>query len=118
MSGYPPPNARKRPEAAQPCLLAHKGLAGIDSSDKPRFFRSAGGVTFEMYNIQTQHAPTSKYIHIFNVKCSKEALRNEDFCSLPRKANCGRREYIQTQPSHGVSRTRAEGKKIINSVLP
>ncbi len=98
--------------------VSPKGLTGIDSSDKPRFFRSAGGVTFEMYNIQTQHALTSKYVHIFNVKCSKEALRNEDFCSLPRKANCGRREYIQTRPSHGVSRTRAEGKKIINSVLP
>ena len=26
--------------------------------------------------------------------CSREALSNENFCSLPRAANCGRREYM------------------------
>ncbi|GKG94569.1 hypothetical protein CE91St38_25770 [Desulfovibrionaceae bacterium] len=98
--------------------VSPKGLTGIDSSDKPRFFRSAGGVKFEMCNIQTQHALTSKYVHIFNAKCSKEALSDEDFCSPPRTGNFGWREYMQTRPSHGVSRTRAEGKKTINSVLP
>ena len=62
--------------------VSPKGLTGIDSSDKPRFFRSAGGVKFEMCNIQTQHALTSKYVHIFNAKCSKEALSDEDFFFL------------------------------------